>query len=567
MKGVVSMSEQRIGAGREAEEALPRPKAGWSVRILLTHDAVVAALVLGLVAAWIIPYLQLPDVLDGLFFIAGAEHIANNGFVPIPPAAWDANGHPVLLHELLALGWLVFGQATWVSHVVILPFAFALVWYTYRIASLLYDRRTGALAALFLLFYPLYRAQSTVFMLDLPAAALAMMAVYWVLRRNLLGYLVCGGAMVLTKETAVLLVPAVLVYVWAINRAHLPWRQLLWLLALHSVPVLVLAGWYLFHYSATGWFAFTNAEAVQANALVSAYLPSVLFTRDGAIARFFDIAFNYFGKWYLTGILSLLILAYSVSPPPIETLLRGPRSAGWLISAIKAQPVWRVWGPKTNLVLLGFPILLQLAFCAAGYDIQRYMMLQYGLFFILAARATVGFFGQPSRVAAFTLVVLAVFAIGTVRPWFGYSVASPSNLLYTDYVAAHQAAAKFIEQEYPDRTVLADWPAYAELSMPVQGYVSRPMRVLTWAVAKPTFEARMAALGGRYFTDPATVGAEDFDLLYYTEYRFGRDDRPVMLGIVQRLRLDLIAEFKTETEYIAIYGKPGVSALRNKANN
>jgi len=542
------------------ERALPntQPSSAVSQRLrgLVTKEGSLAIGMLILVLALNVPFLQLPYYWDSLWIIGGAEHILENGFKPLLPAGWDAIGHPVLLHEVLALAWLLLGRALWVSHLAIVGFAFLTVYFTYRIARLLYDRRTGLIAALLLLFYPLFRAQSTVVLLDLPTAAFAMMAVYFLLRRRTLLYLICVSAMVLTKATGVLLVPTVLLYLFVKNYRQRSWRETLAVLAVHSIPIFIVAGWIWYHGQATGWLPFLDAETKSPTGVLSAYLPPALFTRQGAIYTFLWQAWRFFGKVFLTGVLTLLIIVYSFSVRPFLPLLRR-RQLSWqaVLDAFRTQPIWQVWGPKEQIILLGLPIVLHLAFMSSNFWMYRYLLPEYPLFFILSARAIRGIFKRERLIAAVTIAVLLIFTIGWTQPWFGYSLASPSTLMYVDFVATHQAAAAFIESNYPDKVVLAGWPQYIELSMPVHGYVKRPSKVIAYASPLRYAKPRMIALGARYFSEPETLTIDDFDLVYYSDRTY-MPDADMLLDIVGRFQLPLIAEFRKNAEYVAIYGNP-----------
>lgn len=541
------------------EGALPdaQPSSVMSQRLrgFVTKEGSLAIGMLTLILALNAPFFQLSYYWDSTWIIAATEHILENGFKPLLPPGWDLISHPVLLHEILALAWLVLGRALWVSHLVIVGFAFLTVYYTYRVAQLLYDRRTGIIAALLLTFYPLFRAQSTVVLLDLPTAAFAIMAIYFLLRQKTILYLICASAMVLTKATGVLLVPTVLLYLFVRNYRQRSWQGTLTVLAVHSIPIFVVAGWFWYHGQATGWL---TPETMSPTGVLSAYFPPALFSRQGVLYTFLRLAWRYFGKVFLTGVLTLLIVVYSFSVHSFLPLLRRQLSWQAIVGAFRLQPFWQVWGPKEYIILLGLPILLHLAFMSSNLYMHRYLLPEYPLFFILSARAIRGIFKRERLIAAVTIAVLLIFTIGWTRPWFGYSLASPSTLMYVDFVITHQAAAAFVENNYPDKTVLAGWPQYIELSMPIQGYVRRPLKVAAFAspnLSPRVVRARMSALGARYFSEPETLSIDDFDLVYYSDRTF-RPDANILLDIVERFQLPLIAEFRKNAEYVAIYGNP-----------
>ena len=521
---------------------------------------------LALVLAANAPFFQMPFFWDSFWIAVAAEHILGNGLRPvIPPDGWDY-GHPILLPEMLALSWLLLGRSPWVSHAVSVVFAFLAVYYTYRVGRLLYGARTGVVASLLLLSFPLFRAQSSVVYLELPTAALGIMAVYFVLRGKTLLYLLSASAMVLTKATGVLLVPVVLLYL-ALRRLRLrpgsrePWPATLGDLALHSLPALALAGWFWYHFQATGWVSDPDNAgwlALPADpgwARLLGYLKGMVFSREGIPQTFLRLAWSYFGSTFLVGVLTLLVVVYSFAGrSPIAATWR-PRSGQPAASRSQPESGWSPWGPPENALLLGLPILLQLALMASTTYMQRYLLPQYCLFFVLSARAMVGVLGRGPSIAAATAALAGVFTAFTYG-WIpgDYDVpewASPSTLAYVDYVRTHQAAAAFVETHYPGRTVLTASAEFVELALPVQGYVRSPQRIVAYAKT-PRRVTKIAAAGGRPVIDHQALTLDDFDLFYYS----GTHRDPDAPDVARRFQLPLIAEFGQNTEQVAIYGNP-----------
>jgi hypothetical protein len=499
------------------------------------------------------PFFTVPIFWDGLWLAGAAEHFMANGLKPIIAPAWDAEAHPILLQEILAGAWLAFGQSLWVTHLVIAVFASALLFGTYRVGQLVYGQRTGMIAVALLLCYPLFRAQSTVLVLDLPAAAFAIMAVVAVLRGKTFLYLAFAGAMVLTKETSVLLIISIDLYLFVKYFRRQSWGALLVMLTIHSSPILLLAGWLWYHAIQIGWLTTPEVSPMR---LLAAYLPPALFSPDGVIVTFVGLVWDFLIKQFLIGILTFLIVAYSLSFRPVREMMSKGLSWRAIMDACRSQPLWRAWGPPENLVLLGLPIMIHLAFMASNYGVHRYLLPEYPLFFVLAARAIEGVFKRPRVIALATTVMLAIFIVGWSQPWFGYSLASPSNMMYLDFVETHQAAAAFIERNYPNARVLTGWPQYIELGLPGAGYVEQPIKVVAYP-EKPPQELRIAALGGTPFTDPQAVTLDDFDLLYFSENTFAAvPTSEILPEIARRYHLPVLAEFRKNGERVVIYANP-----------
>jgi 4-amino-4-deoxy-L-arabinose transferase-like glycosyltransferase len=419
-----------------------------------------------------------------------------------------------------------------VAHVVLAVFAFLTVYFTYRIGALLDGPATGLIASVLLLTYPLFRAQSTVVALDLPTAAFAMMALDGLLRRRTPTYLVCSSAMLLTKETSLLFVPAALLYVLVRDRRR-PASHLAAALALHAAPVVVLAGWFAYHWWATGWLLPADKLASLGHAW--AYAPARIFTHDGAAAVAARLALRYFGTWSLVGVLSLAIVVHAAS------------------FGLRGQPVWRAWGPPERLALLGLPIVLQVAALPFWIPMHRYLMPAYPLFFLLAAAALTGTLATRARVGVAAAFMAAVFAAGAASPRDGASLESPSTLGYASFVAVDQMAASFVEEHYPTARVLAAWPQYLELAMPIQGYVSRPLAIVGPAGGSRDTR-RFMVLGGRSVGGVDELADEDFDLVLYSERAHG-PDAALLRAVIARSRLPIVAEFRSGPAGATVYGR------------
>jgi hypothetical protein len=59
-----------------------------------------------------------------------------------------------------------------------------------------------------------------------------------------------------------------------------------------------------------------------------------------------------------------------------------------------------------------------------------------------------------------------------------YAFAPEDNLTYRDMIVLHQHAVRFIDQNYPQGTVLTAWPATSELNRPELGYTNHPVKTV-----------------------------------------------------------------------------------------
>lgn len=527
--------------------------AGWRglVARLVARDSLVLAGLCFLVLVQNAPFLTLPHYWDSLTFVAQAQYIRTHGFAPDVPVAEDF-GHPPLVQELVALVWSAVGQTPLAAHLTMVAFAAAALCFTFRLGARLFDRETGAVAALLLAFYPLFWASGTHVLLDLPAAAFGVLALDLLVRGRPVGYVLAASAAVLCKTTAVVLVPPVLLYV-ALNQGppapggpqaaaagrRSSVRRLVVRLALHALPVAVAAAWLGYHYARTGWLTVPDNSGqldvpagLSAGQLVLGYLPAALFGPDGVLRTLGWMVWAYFGRTFLVGALTLAVAWYA---------LRGRRE--------------RPFGPVPNGVLLVGPIVCQLIVMAVTVQLHRYLLLVYPLFFILAARAIWGLVRRPALVAVCVAAALVVFSVGWRWSVFGYELGSPSTAAFADFVATHVEAAAWLERQYPDKVVLAGWPQYVELAMTLQGYVRRPFRIVAYAPYARHVE-RIRGLGGRPFVEVDELTDDDFDLLYYSDRTGFGPELARLEAIVQKYRLPVVAEFRQGRDRTVIYGNP-----------
>jgi hypothetical protein len=277
---------------------------------------------------------------------------------------------------------------------------------------------------------------------------------------------------VLTKETAVVLLPVAWVFAWRVagGRRAVPLRD--WVAL--ATPLAPLAAWTFYYHHVTGFWT-GNAEYLQYN-LYSTFDPGRVF-------------------W------SLLRRLY-------EVFVGG---FNWLLVVGAALGLWRGrvkdshGGTETqrhqgNLFFLagglGVMYLLMLSL-VGGAILPRYLLPIFPIFFLVA---TVLVWRLPKLVAhSLCGATLACF----VAAWFinpPYPFPYEDNLSYADFIRLHQQAAQLLESRSANERILTAWPATDELARPFLGYVRKPLRVVPLQGFTP----------GEFNGVPA----ESFDVLY-----------------------------------------------------
>src|SRR6516165_6711847 len=142
--------------------------------------------VLLLIVACKLSCLDLPFYWDEFAYIKPSHWLAGQPLWRVLPGTHPPGrffGHPPALYVIYGTQFKLFGDTRWVPHAVAVLFAFCGVWFTYRLGASLDGRMSGALAAAFLFFSPMYFAHSAMALADVPVAGLGVMTVYFLLRR------------------------------------------------------------------------------------------------------------------------------------------------------------------------------------------------------------------------------------------------------------------------------------------------------------------------------------------------------------------------------------------------
>jgi 4-amino-4-deoxy-L-arabinose transferase-like glycosyltransferase len=442
-----------------------RSLARWVVRLV--------AIFLGLVGLHL-PLLGLPYYWDEAgYYIPAALDFFHSGL--LIPQSTLTTGHTPLVPVYLATAWHLFGYSPFVTRVAMLLLAAATVTALYALARLVANREVAIWSALLLALSPVFFAQSSLAHLDLTVGLCTTLAVLALLRRSRSAgptFALTASLAVLSKETAVVLLPVVWAFAWfrRKERQAVAW---VWLV----FPLLPLLAWAVYYHHVTGYWT-GNREYLDYN-LYSALHPIRIFlSLLRRLYQFFIGGFN----WLLV--------------------------AGAMLGIWGRRKRGDVFAPQENheqqssrdfvFLTVGLTALYILMLSVVGgATLRRYFLPVFPLFF-LAAVALI--FQLPKRVAR-SIVCATTFCL--VGSWFinpPYPFPFEDNLAYADFARLHQQTAAYLESLPGNPRILTAWPASDELARPFLGYVRRPLHVVAVSGFKPE-EFR-------------EVSADSFDLLY-----------------------------------------------------
>jgi hypothetical protein len=397
-----------------------------------------------------LPLLKLPYFWDEAGYYVPVAHDLMVSGSPIPYST-ISNAHPPLVMAYLALWWKIAGFTPFVTRTAMLLVAAFTLLGVFRLAQRIANLEVAVASVICTALYPVFFAQSSLAHLDLAAAGFTFwgLLAYVEKRRIALAAWFCLA--VLTKETAIL-APCGL-FVWELLRMmrnrQTNIRQQRGILTALLVPIIPLALWYAYHYSRTGMI-FGNEEFFRYNVQATIHPLRML------LALFMRIwqSFAYMNLYLLTaaGILAMW------------------RPALHDINGERQRIAFDI-----QLAFLAIALIYIIAMAVIGGAVlARYMLPVVPLVIIV-------FVSTLRRRVQLWRWVIAIVALGFVAGLFinpPYGFAPEDNLAYRDYIQLHQNAEHFLEARYPMAKVLTAWPASAELSQPLLGYTTRPLRVV-----------------------------------------------------------------------------------------
>jgi 4-amino-4-deoxy-L-arabinose transferase-like glycosyltransferase len=484
------------------------------------------------------PLLRLPYFWDEAgYYIPATLDFYRSGL--LIPKSTLPTGHTPLVMLYLALAWRVLGFSPAVTRAAMTLIAAATLATLYVLGRRVASREIAAWSVVLLALSPLFFAQSTLAHLDLAAALFTTLTILFLVRGRLGLFALAASLAVLSKETAVVLLPIAWLYAWRSRRrstAERPPSLTTWVAL--TAPLVPLAAWALYYHQVTGdWVG--NREYLSYN-LYSTLSPARVFWC--LLRRAYELSFGGF-NWLLSA----------------GALL----GSWWRLKHAKSDPAHEAAGPLWQAFLLlaaGLvAIYLLLLSAVGGAVLPRYLLPVLPLFYLAAVALVMRLPRFPAR------LICAAAAAGFVWAWFinpPYPFPFEDNLAYADFIRLHERAAYYLEAQAGQPRILTAWPATDELAHPFLGYVRRPLRVV-----------RVQGLAPGDFAD---VPAESFDLLYlysckweppgnwvtrfpkwlrvqarYFDYR----QQIAAEDLVARYHLRLLAEFERRGQWARIYSR------------
>lgn len=202
---------------------------------------------------------HLPFFWDTILTSTITQYFYENGFHNfITPAMYDA-GHPPLFYCYVTCFYYLFGKALWVAHLSMLPFTVVgIVAFVNLLQYFSFSKIQQLLGVMLYFLIPAVASQNIQVSYDAVLLSLYLLAIVSYLANKKIVFALLSFLMLGITLRGVFCVAALSITIFFIEHKSFS-KWLKWnLLLLPSI--LLISGWYFYHYTNTGWFFATNAE-------------------------------------------------------------------------------------------------------------------------------------------------------------------------------------------------------------------------------------------------------------------------------------------------------------------
>ena len=197
---------------------------------------------------------SVPFFWDGTFFSESACGMYTGSFGPFDfPENIDNVTFPVY-STYLCLAWKLFSKSLLVSHLAMLPFLLGISYEFYKLAKKFLDDRFVSLALILLLAEPTFMTQGLIMAYDIPLLYLFLLALNLLLSERYTLYSIILPVIALYSIRGLVLglsLPAV--HFFLLFPRH-RYGAFLMVLRQHVLCIFVVAAWFMYHKSKTGWY-------------------------------------------------------------------------------------------------------------------------------------------------------------------------------------------------------------------------------------------------------------------------------------------------------------------------
>ena len=375
------------------------------------------------------PYFGLPYFWDemGQFVPAALDIYHDGAWIPHSTVP---NAHAPGVMAYLAAVWDIFGYSIRATRLAMLVLGSCAAFFSFLLAIQLCRGLIGAPAfapALLLLVDPLFYMQGMMAQLDMPAMLCTVLALLLFFQERHRAAALACTALVLVKETGVLL-PLILIVVLLADPPRTKWA------VYYIAPFAVLAVWFFLLWRATGHL-FGDAGFTHYN------LGYALHPMRASLSFLRRIYYLFLADFRWVGTLAIAL--------------------AWKKTKIYSNRAWRI-----TWFFIGAHVLM--VSVLGGAELERYLLPVLPLVYIAMGAAWSALRPMWRNVSIATVAAGLIAGLALNPPFpFPYE----NNLAMVDFVELHRTAAQFLEANYPDHHIYTAWPLTQALRNPAFGYV------------------------------------------------------------------------------------------------
>ncbi len=442
-----------------------------------------------------LPTIYLDYHWDEAVFVAHSKYYSIYGWFSLPTPSPVL--HVPLLNWIFSLNYILFGESPLISHIIIIVFSFIACYFTYLLGKNLYNREVGVVASILLLFSPMYFSLSGQALYEVPLTAMTVVVLYFLFKKNLIGYLISSSILVLTKEPGILIIGTIILF-------KLIKREKIKNVILYASPILLFFLWEFFFMTSTEHYLLSFDP---------------LFSLKKLFANVYQTFFwNY--HWILT--VPIILLFFK---KPFKNFR------------------------KNAILFLLIAVFIAFFSFAPTFLLPKYLLPIHPIIFLISAHSIDVLFKNKKNIFLFFVIILFISSYrwnwgikGFIQdPVFHSIIFKPPELTslrsgelsldYIDIVNVETQTLDFVIKNYKNSKIMASYPLVAPATLEVN-------------------------VGGRQwdknnikiFYPPSVDDITNVDLVIVESYGNWPDD---VLKIVSGY--DMIKEFKNNDKSVRIY--------------
>jgi len=206
-----------------------------------------------------IPFLNFPFYWDEAWVYGPSVRLMAENVPSLLPDALPidySRGHPLFFHFFGALWAKVFGSSLISLHSFALTVSVFLLVVSFKFAKEFFSEKIAFITVLTLSLQPIFLAQSVLVLPEVMLALFSLLTIYYYLKKKFIWYFIFGTALIMTKESGVVVFCALSLFSFLINIKKLKLKYLIVDILKILSPLVVIFIYLYIQYSMYGWFFF-----------------------------------------------------------------------------------------------------------------------------------------------------------------------------------------------------------------------------------------------------------------------------------------------------------------------